>query len=108
MTAVLDFLKSHEKACLALSLAVFGGYLTARQWSKEKTEKNLLQTSLQELIKKAKHPKINKIVITADPSQQGNFRRNLVSYIKTRLIEEKVKVLINCSVSDGRLSHRSC
>jgi protein required for attachment to host cells len=57
-----------------------------------------LEVSLKELIKRGKHPQVRKIVITSSPDYQGNFRRNLVSYVKERLMEENIKVLINCSV----------
>ena len=111
MTSLMSFLKDHEKACLGLSIAALTGYLFFRKGHKavlEEPKKNLLHTSLKELIGRAKHQNIRKIVITADPSTQGNFRRGLVSEIKSRLIEENIKVLINCSVLMKLLSLKSC
>mgnify|MGYP000353789021 CR=1 FL=1 len=101
MTTLINFLKEHEKTCLGLSIAALTGYLLFRKEHQkvvEQPKKNNLHTSLKELIERVKHSNIRKIVITADPDTQGNFRRNLVSEIKSRLIEANIKVLINCSV----------
>lgn len=35
----------------------------------------------------SRHPSIKKLVITSDPASKGELRRNLINYVKSRLIE---------------------
>lgn len=106
MAAIINYIKEHEKICLGLSLATLATYLIFRQ--KNVKKKNILEVSLKELVAHARHPQVRKIVITNNPKSTGSFRRNLVSFLKSKLLEEKIKVLINCSVGYLRFSRRSC
>jgi protein required for attachment to host cells len=96
MAAIINYIKEHEKVCLGLSLATLATYLIFRQKTAKK--RNILEVTLKQLLARARHPKVRKIVITNNPKSTGNFRRNLVSFLKSKLLEEKIKVLINCSV----------
>ena len=90
MASIINYLKNNEKACLAASLTLLGGYLLFRNQSgRTRTEekKNILEVTLKELIHRDRHKQVKKIVITSSGKTKGTFRRNLVSYIKTRLIE---------------------
>lgn len=106
MTAIINFLKEHEKLCLGLSLGTLATYLFLRNQSAPR--RNVLEVSLKELIARARHPRVRKIIITNNPNSTGNFRRSLVSMLKSRLLEEKIKVLINCSVVIVRCSRKNC
>lgn len=97
---------------LALSASALAAYLLLRQslWTNPSKGKhtNLLDVSLATLIASQSHARIKKIVITTSSSSKGNFRKTLIDFLKERLTQDGVKVLINCSVTLLPLSLRSC
>lgn len=108
MSTINKFLKENEKVCLGVSVLLLGAYLFFRQRPPRPKKHNMLDTTLKQLMANSKHANITKIVITTSNASKGSFRRNLINFLKLKLTENNIKMLINCSVDSILQSHKNC
>ena len=104
MSAISKFMKEHEQICLGVSVLLLGAYLFFRQLPPRPKKDNMLDTTLEKLMANSKHANITKIVITTSHASKGFFRRNLINFLKLKLTENNIKMLINCSVESSLYS----
>ena len=115
---IVDTVANNKNSCMysLLGASLLAGYfclgrdmLSKHYGVQLRRNKNLLDTSFQELYKANKQPNIMKIVFTEADKSSGNYRKMVIEKIKDTFPNMGFGVLINCSVYYFlKISRRNC